>query len=124
MKNKYDLSRVESEVMHIVWSNEEILTTRALLEKYNEKGNTWKRQTMNTIIVRLEVKGLIKREGKKVYPLYTEKEYVQIHSQELLNVLYNGKISNFVVALSGGKEISTKDQEELNNLIDRMGNGE
>jgi len=120
MTEKYRLSNAEQEIMNVLWERKGPYTTKELLNLFNERDKDWKRQTLNTLLFRIENKGLIKREGRTVYPIYTETEYRQLLSREVLQDMYEGKVSNFILALSGKSKISKKDEAELNRLIEDL----
>jgi len=120
MTEKYRLSNTEQEIMNVLWERKGPYTTKELLNFFNERDKDWKRQTLNTLLFRIENKGLIKREGRTVYPICTETEYRQLLSREVLQDMYEGKVSNFILALSGKSKISKEDEAELNRLIEDL----
>lgn len=117
---KYSLSKTEQEIMNVLWENPEFYTTKELLDLFNLRGKDWKRQTLNTLLVRLENKNIIRRDGKKVIALCSEIEYKQMQCTDILNSKYQGSICNFVSELTGKKQISKEDETELNRFIEKL----
>jgi len=117
---KYHLANTEREIMNVLWKRNEPSETRELLSLFNECGKNWKRQTLNTLLFRLEQKGLVKRVGRTVSAVCTETGYRQLQSREVLQSMYDGKVSNFISALSGESQISKEDETELNRLIEDL----
>jgi len=121
---KYDMSKTEAQIMDILWSIDRKASPKEILAIFNKGEKGWARQTMNTILTRLESKGLIKKERNSIEPLYSEKEYRQLKGQEIIDDMYEGKLSNFLSALTGQDKISYEEEEELNQLINRLKKGE
>ena len=64
MKANHKITGAEREVMEVLWKYSEPLQTRELLEEMKERGKKWKRQTLNTLLFRLEEKGIVSRVAK------------------------------------------------------------
>lgn len=116
------ISETEYEIMEYFWETKETFTFSELMDFFNHtEGREWKKQTLNTFLKRLINKGLLnwKKEGTKGY--YKEKitraEYEQRCAEEILNENYDGKIKNFIAALSGNENLSEIDEEKLLNYI-------
>ena len=61
MKNKYNLSVSEKEIMDLLWEHGE-MSSKEILHYFNtEKNKDWKKQTLNTFIARLLKKEVLKR---------------------------------------------------------------
>ena len=61
---KYELSRTEEQIMDFLWTNNRPVKTGEIMDYFTEnKGKEWKRQTLNTLLIRLEEKG--NREKKR-----------------------------------------------------------
>lgn len=120
MHLKYCLSETEQEIMEVLWEKKEFVKTRDLLGIFNEKGKNWKRQTLNTFLIRLEEMGLILRDRSVVRAAGTRIDYQKMQSREVLDLLYGGDMSNFCMALTGQQSISEEDKQELSRLINKM----
>ncbi len=125
MRSMYDISATEKEVFEMLWKYPEGINQTELLELFISEGKTWKRQTLNTYLSNLEDKGLIQRKKRTIWPLYTESEYNNLQMQEAIEKMYNGKLSNFVVAFTKGKDITDDEVDYLikilNDYKDRKG---
>ena len=106
MKESYKIADAERDVMEILWKHPGAVSTRELLDIMNENGKNWKRQTLNTLLFRLEDKKIVTRKRGYVEPALTEVELIQKQTEELLDSFYGGKLRNFCAALTGQAEIS------------------
>lgn len=120
MKNSYKLAGAEQEIMKLLWENGGILSTSDLLDKVNKKGITWKRQTLNTILARLEKKGIVSRPRAFVEASVSEKKLLQLQTKEILDSLYDGNLKNFCAALIGDVKVNDKEAASLSKLIDKL----
>lgn len=121
---KYDLSKTEAEIMRVLWEYGEQISTRELLDIFNEeKGKNWKRQTLNTLLVRMEEKEVLLKVRGYVKARYTEEEYKQLQSREIVNNIFGGKLSQFVLAFTGKNKITNEETKELERLIDELQKG-
>lgn len=66
MKDTHHLSATESEIMEKLWEIGEPIRQTQLLELFNAGGKNWSRQTLNTLLIRLERRGFIHRERRIV----------------------------------------------------------
>lgn len=121
MRNSYKLADAEQEVMQVLWETG-LISTGDLLELMNRRGKKWKRQTLNTLLARLEEKGVVSRERAFVEAKISEKELVQRQTKEILDHFYGGKLRNFFAALAGDASLDDEDVESLNALIDELQN--
>lgn len=121
MRGGYKLADAEQEVMQVLWETG-LISTGDLLELMNRQGKKWKRQTLNTLLARLEEKGVVSRERAFVEAKISEKELVQRQTKEILDHFYGGKLKNFFAALVGDASIDDEDVESLNALIDELQN--
>ena len=111
MEKVASVSEAELEVMEMLWDQDGAVKQSYLLALFEEDGKHWKRQTLNTFLLRLEDKGLIKRENRLVEPLYGRDEYANIQVKAVLDRIYRGKLSNSMTAY-------VKENVEVNNLAD------
>ena len=118
MKANHKITGAEREVMEVLWARTEPMQTRELLEEMKERGKKWKRQTLNTLLFRLEEKGIVSRRRAYVEGALSEDELLQKQTQEILDDFYGGKLENFCAALVGNQAIKDDDVDKLYTLID------
>ncbi|MCI9279053.1 MAG: BlaI/MecI/CopY family transcriptional regulator [Lachnospiraceae bacterium] len=118
MKESYRITKAEREVMEVIWEAAEPVRTKTLLDKMKERGRDWKRQTLNTLLFRLEEKGIVSRRRAYVEGALSEDELLQKQTQEILDDFYGGKLENFCAALVGNQAIKDDDVDKLYALID------
>ena len=120
MNNSYKLAGAEQEIMKLLWANGGSLSTSDLLAKVNTEGKTWKRQTLNTILARLEAKGMVSRPRAYVEATVSEKKLMQLQAEEILDSFYDGNLKNFCAALIGDVKANKKEATNLFALIDKI----
>jgi BlaI family penicillinase repressor len=106
MKIKYELSKSEEEIMEYIWGNKEGVTSKTVMEEFNEKkGKFWKKQTVNTFLSRMVNKGLLNSELEKnrytYYPALTKTEFEQGRAEDVLRLGYEGSVLKFFQTLNG-----------------------
>ena len=120
MKEKYEITDAELEIMQVLWENKEC-NLAEIIEKLsvNEEKN---KNTIKTLIHRLTQKGAI--ESKKInskeviyIPKVSEKKYIKKESNNFLNKVFNGNINKLLLNFVEDKKVS---KEELQKLIDIM----
>lgn len=114
---KYSMSDAESEVMEKLWEQTEGISQTCLLALFTNEGKEWKRQTLNTFLARLEEKGLVIRESRKVRAAYNKEEYNFLQMKDAIDSMYDGKLSNFVAAFAKKNAIDEKEAENLINIL-------
>ncbi len=115
-----DLSRTEREIMQVLWDNGGQMSPRDILEIFNGRGREWKRQTLNTLLLRMEEKEVIVKRRSSVQVRCSEFEYRHLQSEELVREFFNGSLNQFVAAFTGNSNISREDAMELDRLIDSL----
>ena len=120
MKSKYNISDSEREVMEMLWKQTTEIKQSALLILFQEEGKEWKRQTLNTFLSRLEEKGLVIRQSRMVKAAYTEAELNQLIMREAIDTMYQGKISNFVLAFAQQEGIQKSELKELEEVVNKL----
>jgi BlaI family penicillinase repressor len=120
MKEKYEITDAELEIMQVLWENKEC-NLAEIIEKLsvNEEKN---KNTIKTLIHRLTLKGAI--ESKKInskeviyIPKVSEKKYIKKESNSFLDKVFNGNINKLLLNFVEDKKVS---KEELQKLIDIM----
>ncbi len=118
MKKTYDISKAEQEVMEKLWDQKESIKQSQLLALFEADGKTWKRQTLNTFLFRLEEKGLVERKNRTVKAVYSRDEYYYMQMQAALDSMYEGRLSNFVAAFARKKAINESEAQELIQILE------
>lgn len=123
MKDKYNLTKSEEEIMELLWETDRKMSSKEILDHFNEHcGKDWKKQTLNTFLAKLLQAGFIDRiskDRKYLYvPLITRMEYKQKGAERFIRDSYSGSFMNFVSALSGGEMISKEEAEEIRKLLE------
>lgn len=120
MKGSHKITGAEREVMEVLWKYSEPILTKDLLEEMKEKGKNWKRQTLNTLLFRLEEKGIVGRKRGYVEAALSEDELLQVQTQEILDDLYGGEYGNFFAALTGNKKLDGESKALLDTLVNKL----
>lgn len=119
MYHKYNLPDAESEVMEMLWKCGNEIKQTELLKEFERAGKDWKRQTLNTLITRLEEKGLIERENRIVKALMTREKYNYMQMKENIEYMYGGKLSSLLAAFAGQETISKEEAEEILRILEQ-----
>ena len=122
MKEGYKITAAEREVVEVLWEYTEPVQTRELLDRMKEKGKEWKRQTLNTLLFRLEEKGVIVRRRAYVWSVLSKEELLKKQTEGILNDFYDGELKNFCAALIGKTTLNEEEVDKLNALIDTLKN--
>jgi predicted transcriptional regulator len=117
MYHKFHVPDAEYEVLEMLWKCGGEIKQSELLKKLTEAGKDWKRQTLNTLITRLEEKKLLERENRIVKAVYSRTEYSNLQMQENIDQLYSGKISRFFASFTEQQGISKEEAEEILAII-------
>lgn len=123
MKDKYNLTKSEEEIMELLWETGRKMSSKEILDHFNEHcDKDWKKQTLNTFLSRLLQSEFIERfskDRKYLYaPLVSRAEYKQKGAERFIRESYRGSFMNFVSALSGGELISREEAEEIRKLLE------
>ncbi|MBR2876325.1 MAG: BlaI/MecI/CopY family transcriptional regulator [Clostridia bacterium] len=103
----------------VMWENE--AKTMSELAKLCREKIGWSRTTTYTVIKRLEERGVLKREGSEIFPLYTKEEIQISEVDELIEKKFEGNLPAFIAAFSKSRKLSKKDIEDIRRLIDEAG---
>lgn len=122
MNVKLFLANAEEEILEFLWEKGEKMPAIEILNYFNIQCNkNWKKQTLNTFLVKLLQKGYIERiseDRRYLYsPIVTRKEYYQNKAESFIDIAYKGSFMNFVSALSGGTMISEEEADKIKALM-------
>lgn len=119
MYHKYNLPDAEYEVMEMLWKCGNEIRQTELLKEFERAGKDWKRQTLNTLITRLEEKGLIERENRVVKALMTREKFNHMQMKENIEHMYGGKLSSFLAAFTGQETISREEADKILRILEQ-----
>lgn len=118
IKSSKKISEAELEVLKVIWSKNEPISSNEISQKLKEIMN-WEKSTTRTLIYRLVDKGALKQEKKEIY-YYTsaisEKEYLQEETKQFINRFYKGNAKNLVASLFEQEYIDSSDINELKQI--------
>ena len=115
-----DLSKTEMEIMQVLWSRGGRMPSMAIMDVFIDRGRNWKRQTLNTLLKRMEEKGVIVRTRGSVRTLCSELEYRHWQSREIVRESFAGKLDLFVAAYMGKESLSPEFLKEFAKLMEKM----
>lgn len=119
MYHKFHVSDAEYEVLEMLWKCGGEIKQSKLLKKLAETGKEWKRQTLNTLVTRLEGKELLERENRIVKAVYSRSEYSNLKMQENIDQMYNGKLSKFFASFTEQRGISREEAEAILAIVEQ-----
>lgn len=118
MKDKYDITNAELEIMQVLWDNGSCSLTEIIAEL--DKIKKRNKNTVKTLIYRLADKGTINsqknnRQETVYISTITEKEYLARANKSFLKNIYKGNIQKLLLNFVEDKTVS---KEELKSLVD------
>jgi len=118
------ISDSELEVMRILWREARPLSFTEI-RKELETTTDWKKSTIQTLLIRLRDKGIV-RTHEHYVTLYTsnisEEEHVQEEGQNFLNKLFGGSAKNLLAALHRGGKLNQNDVDDLRDFFNMEDN--
>ena len=106
----------------ILWETEPIRA--ADLAKLCLERLGWKLTTTYTVIKRLGERGVLKNENGLVVPLITKEEAQASEISELVETKFQGSMPAFVAAFTRQQNLSDKELDALQSMIDRIRKGD
>lgn len=117
------LPDAEFELMQIVWQNPTPISTNQIISHLQ---NSWKPQTVLTLLTRLIERGFLKSErmGKeRIYtPLVTQEAYVAFESGSFMEKFHKGSFRSLVSTLYEGHQMTDADIDELKAWLNDVDN--
>ena len=124
MKPKKRLPDAEFEIMRIIWRNAPPMSTNQIIACLDAE-NTWKPQTVLTLLVRLIDKGFLKSEkaGKeRTYaPLVSREAYLSTETGTFFDRFHGSSIRSLVSTLYDGKKLSDAEIADLRAWLEERG---
>lgn len=116
-KKDIRLHEGELNVMELLWSNKELAAKD--ISKIIKEYIGWEKNTTYTVIKRLIDKGAIERiePGFICRAIISKNTVQQIETDALINKLYNGSLSTFLVEYIRNKKLSNAEIFELERIV-------
>lgn len=111
----YKLGEMEQRFADLIWENEPV-SSRTLTELCSVSFN-WKRTTTYTMLRRLCERRLFQNNGGMVSSLMSKNEFGAAQGEEFLNASFNGSLPQFLAAFTRRKQLSQKEIQEIQTLI-------
>ncbi len=117
MGEEIRLHEGELNIMELLWSNK-VLAAKDIAKIIKEYIG-WEKNTTYTVINRLIDKGAVKREEPGFFcrAAISKKAVQQIETKALLDKVYNGSLSNFLVEYLRGQSLKPTDIMELERIV-------
>lgn len=107
----------ELNVMELLWSNKELAAKD--ISKIIKEYIGWEKNTTYTVIKRLIDKGAVEREdpGFICRAKVSKRKIQEIETKALIDQLYNGSISNFIIDYINNQRLTGTDIENLERVV-------
>ena len=105
----------------IMWEHEPV-SSLELVTLCRERLD-WKRTTTYTVIKRLGDRGVLKLENGVVTALISKEEAESAEIDTFVESKFGGSLPAFVAAFTKRKDVSEKDLDEMQRMIDRIRKG-
>ncbi len=105
----------------IMWEHEPVSAIE--LVKLCDAQLGWKRTTTYTVIKRLGERGILKMENGVVTALVSQEEAEASEIEDLVDKKFGGSLPAFVAAFTKHQNLSEKDLDEVQQMIDRIRGG-
>ena len=106
----------------IMWEHQPVAA--AQLAKLCQEQLGWKRTTTYTVIKRLGERGVLKNDNGIVTALVSKEEAQTGEIDALVESKFEGSLPAFIAAFTKHKNMSEKELEEVQRMIDRIRRGE
>lgn len=105
----------------ILWKHEPVKATE--LVKLCQAQLGWKRTTTYTVIKRLSERGVLKNDNGTISSLVIKEEAQASEIDELVEKRFEGSLPAFVAAFTRRQDLSEKELDEVQRMIDRIRKG-
>lgn len=111
-----ELGAIQERFADIVWANEPVGSGE--LVKICEEELNWKKATTYTVLRKLCEKGLLKNENGVVSSLISKEEFYSAKSEQIIEESYEGSLPAFIAAFISRKNLTAKEADEIQKMID------
>ena len=126
MEKQSNLSASEWKLMKQLWTRSS-MTVRERTDAMREETN-WTRNTIITMLSRLEAKGAVGCEqgvrAKRYYPVLEQKDAARTEMESFLDRVYGGRVGLMMSAMVESRGLSEDDIAELSAILEKAGGKE
>ena len=105
----------------VMWEHEPVSSLE--LVKLCQEKLAWKRTTTYTVIKRLGERGVLKLENGIVTSLISKEEVEKAEIETFVESKFGGSLPAFVAAFTKHQDLSERDLDEVQRMIDRIRDG-
>lgn len=123
MEKQSNLSAGEWKLMKQLWARSPV-TVKELTVAVREE-TSWTRNTVITMLSRLEAKGAVGCEqgeqARRYYPLLEQKDAARTETKSFLDRVYGGRVGLMMSAMVESRGLSEDDIAELSAILEKAG---
>jgi len=123
---KINLSDSEWKLMRRLWERSPMTIMELTAAVREETG--WSKNTVITMLSRLEAKGAVRHEeggrAKRYFPALRREDAVQAETESFLSKVYGGSLGLMMSAMVESRRLTEKDIAELSAILDKAGEEE
>ncbi len=120
---KIDLSNSEWKLMRRLWERSPSTITELTAALREETG--WSKNTVITMLSRLEAKGAVRHEegekAKRYFPSLRREDAARDETESFLSKVYGGSLGLMMSAMVESRRLSESDIAELSAILDKAG---
>ena len=121
-----NLSDSEWKLMNRLWERSPMTIMELTAAAKAETG--WSKNTVITMLSRLEAKGAVRCEqgerAKRYYPTLEQKDAARAETESFLGMVYGGSLGMMMSAMVESRGLSQADIAELSAILEKAGGGE
>ena len=117
-----ELGAVQERFADIVWAHEPVASGD--LVKICEKELGWKKPTTYTVLRKLCEKGLLQNVDGIVSSLISKEDFYSAKSEQVVKESFNGSLPAFIAAFVSRQNLSEKEADEIQKMIDAFKKGD
>lgn len=119
------ISDSEFLILEYLWSQSEPQTFGNIMHHLSAHADKdWKKQTVNTFLLRLSKKGCLKVDKSGPHALYqaafSREEYYGEYARKIVQDSFRGSLSSFVSAFTGSEKLSEAEKQRLLKYIEDL----
>ena len=120
---KINLSDSEWKLMNCLWSRSPRTITELTAALRTDTG--WSKNTVITMLSRLEAKGAVRHEegerAKRYFPVIDRRDAARAETESFLGKVYGGSLGLMMSAMVESRRLSESDIAELSAILDKAG---